>query len=107
MNDFEDLIPPEIEFKNDFDLDEETNELKLKSTASKEAIQFHLRYSITKETHGDIIYNPYKLSDLMIEEFKKLDLYQLKTEEERQEIEQYLKDHPDIEDPNPDIISLV
>ena len=107
MNDFEDAISPIIQFRDDFELDKETNTLKLKPTASKEAIQFHLRYPITKEENGDVVYNPAKLSALMIEEFKKLDLYQLKTEEERQEIEQYLKDNPDIEDPNPDIISIV
>lgn len=102
-----DVMPPYAEYMDDFELDEESNELKLKKTAGKEAIQCQLRFSITKAKYGDIVYNPVKLSEMMIEEFKKSEIYQNKTEEERQEIIQYLKDNPDIENPNPDVITII
>lgn len=102
-----DPMPPYAEYMNDFELDERANELKLKKTASKEAIQCELRYSINKSKYGDIVYNPKKLSEVMIEEFKKLEIYQYKTEEEKREIIQYLKDNPDIEDPNPSVINTI
>lgn len=102
-----DVMPPYAEYMDDFELDEQTNELKLKKTAAKEAIQCQLRFPITKAKYGDIVYNPVKLSEIMIEEFKKLEIYQSKSEEERQVIIQYLKDNPDIEDPNPDVITII
>lgn len=96
-----DRIPPEIQYIDDFDL--KNKKAKLKPTASKEAIQCYLRNKYNRFNAKDIVYSPTLLSNKMIEDFKKLDCYKAKSEAEREEIIQYLKDTPDIEDDNPNI----
>lgn len=98
-----DRIPPEIQYIDDFDFDLKNKKAKLKPTASKEAIQCYLRNKYNRFNAKDIVYNPTLLSNKMIEDFKKLDCYKAKSEAEREEIIQYLKDTPDIEDDNPNI----
>lgn len=98
-----DRIPPEIQYIDDFDFDLKNKKAKLKPTASKEAIQCYLRNKYNRFNAKDIVYSPTLLSNKMIEDFKKLDCYKAKSEAEREEIIQYLKDTPDIEDDNPNI----
>ena len=98
-----DRIPAEIQYIDDFDFDLKNKKAKLKPTASKEAIQCYLRNKYDRFNAKDIVYNPTLLSNKMIEDFKKLDCYKAKSEAEREEIIQYLKDNPDIEDDNPNI----
>ncbi len=98
-----DRIPPEIQYIDDFDFDLKNKKAKLKPTASKEAIQCYLRSKYDRFNAKDIVYSPTLLSNKMIEDFKKLDCYKAKSEAEREEIIQYLKDTPDIEDDNPNI----
>ena len=102
FNEF-DAIPPEDQYIDDFDINIKTGDVKLKPTASKEAIQCYLRNKYDRFNAKDIVYSPTLLSNKMIEDFKKLDCYKAKSDAEREEIIQYLKDNPDIEDDNPNI----
>lgn len=61
---------------------------------TKEAIQAYFREKADFKQDFELVRNPDKLSEFMIEEFKKTDCYNSKSEEERQEIIKFLQDNP-------------
>ena len=64
--------------------------------ASKEAIQSLYRFNVECEDETNMVaYDAKELSRRMIEKFKASKCYKAKSEAERQEIIQYLKDNPD------------
>lgn len=92
-----DRMPAWARFKDDFDFSSE--DIKIKPTASKEAIQSFLREEADFVEDKTILTNAEELSNYMIEEFKKTDCFKFKSEEERKEVIQYLIDNPDVEEP--------
>ena len=72
-----------------------------KPTASNELIQSIYRFNAQVENHK-IAYDGIKCSNRMIEMFKASNCYRQMSEERRQEVIQYLKDNPDVDDPSID-----
>ena len=92
-----------MEHPEEYDEVEETDDnvlgLEPKSTASPEAIQSVLHFQVLTENIGTMIeYDAEKLSNLMIEKFKQSKCYSLKSKQEREEIIEYLKKHPESKD---------
>ena len=86
----------------EYDEVEETNAnvlgLEPKSTATKEAIH-DLYHFLVIQQDNDISYNAKEISKRMIDKFKMSKCYQVKSDDERQEIIKYLVDNPDPENP--------
>ena len=92
-----------MEHPEEYDKVEETDAnilgLEPKSTASPEAIQSVLHFQVLAENIGTTIeYEPEKLSELMIEKFIQSKCYNLKSEQEREKVIEYLKKHSDAKD---------
>lgn len=92
-----------MEHPEEYDKVEETDDnvlgLEPKSTASPEAIQSVLHFQVLADNIGTIIeYEADRLSQLMIEKFQQSKCYRFKTEQEREEVIKYLKEHPDAKD---------
>lgn len=90
-------IPLHIAFNGEISLDKRGNFI-LNDNATDFAIQSYFRDKANKNCGRDILINPTKLSQYMIEEFKKSSCYNTKTEQERKQIIKYLEDNPDEED---------
>lgn len=90
-------IPLHIAFDSEISLDKKGN-LILNDNATDFAIQSYFRDKANKNCSKDILTNAEKLSNYMIEEFKKSSCYNVKTEQERKQIIEYLKENPDEED---------
>lgn len=88
-----DRMPAFLIYPESFDLTDD--EVRLKATATKEAIQSYFREKADLKQDFELVRNPDKLSDFMVEEFKKTECYSLKSEEERQEIINFLRDNPE------------
>ena len=69
-----------------------------KPTASNELIQSIYRFNVKAENER-LAYNAETCSNRMIEMFKASNCYRQMSEERRQEVIQYLKDNPDVNDP--------
>ena len=92
-----------MEHPGEYDKVEETDSnvlgLEPTPTASPEAIQSVLHFQVLAENIGTTIeYEPEKLSNLMIEKFKQSKCYNLKSEQEREEVIKFLREHPDAKD---------
>ncbi len=75
--------------------------------ASKEAIQAIYRFNVECEDEtNQVAYDAEELSKRMIERFKASNCYKFKSETERKEIIQYLKDTPDVNNPFIDLLNI-
>ncbi len=90
------------EHKNEYVKVEESEDnvvgLEPADNATKEAIQGLYRFNVNARVHQKH-YDEKDISNQMIEMFKNSKCYQAKTEEERQEIIQYLIDNPEPDNP--------
>ena len=90
------------EYENEFIVVPETPNNKLgyepKSTASNELIQSIYRFNVKAENEC-LAYNAESCSNRMIEMFKASNCYKKMSEKRRQEVIQYLKDNPDVDNP--------
>lgn len=82
----------------------ETNQIGVepKGNATPNVIQSIYRFNVSA-IDGHRHYDAEEISSKMIEMFKSSKCYEQKTDAERQEIIQYLKDHPDVDNPLLDI----
>ncbi len=92
-----DMAPTYIKYIDEYDIS--SNELKFKSTTSKEAIQAYLVENVYYDKGAEFMKNSKAVSDLMIEQFKATNCYNQKSEIERQEIIDYLKVNTSFEIP--------
>ncbi len=88
-----DLAPIYLKYEDDFEY-KDSGEILFKPTASNYAIKaYFLQESIYKQIKGDNA-----IINFMIDEFKKSNIYVLKSEAERKAIIKFLKDNSNIEE---------
>lgn len=92
-----DRVAPRYEKYADYFSFSGTTGTIIKKNAPKEAICLYLREVADGALDCEELANAETLTNYMIDKFKRLDIYKVKTEKEREEIIEYIKSNPEPE----------